>query len=457
MASAALFVSACGSSSDTAVSADSGNSAGSTNPPAALTAPTDQASAVEFQYQRVGETMTAMQKMSDGQYRATAALNDARYSEWDAFWNDTYPVLAEDVRRASVNLQASEEHIRRLVYGLNPQQKLVPEAIFVLTVVAIVADIYNKEYGPNGRLTRPPSQPEKDAFFEQRVEYYKDTMKLPDIQARTRARADVGSVGTLRAVRDVGIPKATTFVIDAGLKPAAGLVSKTAGGVLDIREVREKTGMLKDSLTALLWQKSCKTGAPAAKRLVASQSVGAALEESETVIASKDVDNCLLYFCSTGENQCDQVPPGEWEGAVFLPGHLRDVDLDVRIGSGLRTTLRASPVAVTDIGKAPTQAACSQTQNQGGNTADTRVVELGQVGGTFNLGYNMQTIKDRIQVFHDRKSILDTGCVSGSATKTIPYDGLSSFVSISVLPNCDPSQRNRTTVWSYSVTCPAAP
>ncbi len=63
-------------------------------------------------------------------------------------------------------------------------------------------------------------------------------------------------------------------------------------------------------------------------------------------------------------------------------------------------------------------------------------------------------IRDRIRILHDGLVLLDTGCVSGRATRMLNFSGLASFVSVEVLPNC--SGTTSGTAWNYTLACPGS-
>ena len=96
-------------------------------------------------------------------------------------------------------------------------------------------------------------------------------------------------------------------------------------------------------------------------------------------------------------------------------------------------------------------AQCSATQNAGGDTPDTRTIELGKTAGSFAFSYETYTQEDRIIVKYGASTLFDTGCVGANGTKTLSYSGTSSQITVQVIPNC---KGGTGTAWNYTVSCP---
>jgi len=96
-------------------------------------------------------------------------------------------------------------------------------------------------------------------------------------------------------------------------------------------------------------------------------------------------------------------------------------------------------------------AACSTQQVAGGNTPETRIIEMGKSSGTFSFGYNTFTIPDEMIVTYEGKVLFDTGCVGQSDVVTLSYAGVSTKISVQVKPNC---QGDTSTGWEFTVGCP---
>jgi hypothetical protein len=98
-------------------------------------------------------------------------------------------------------------------------------------------------------------------------------------------------------------------------------------------------------------------------------------------------------------------------------------------------------------------AQCNQQQVAGGNTADTRTIELGKTSGTFMFYYNTYTVPDRIVLacYGSGTRLYDTGCYGRSATVSVPFSCSTSIITATVTPNCSYTGN---TAWEYTVNCP---
>lgn len=100
-------------------------------------------------------------------------------------------------------------------------------------------------------------------------------------------------------------------------------------------------------------------------------------------------------------------------------------------------------------------ASCNAQQVAGGDTADSRNVELGKKSGTFNFTYNTYSIQDRIVLRCETggSTLYDTGCVGASATQAVPFSCSTTKITVSVTPNCA-NPGGTGTAWDYTVSCP---
>ncbi len=98
-------------------------------------------------------------------------------------------------------------------------------------------------------------------------------------------------------------------------------------------------------------------------------------------------------------------------------------------------------------------AQCNAQQVAGGDTPDTRTIELGKNEGTIAFSYETYRIKDRIIVTYEGKVLHDSGCVGTGGTKTVnlTYKGQSTQIQVRVEPNCAGESG---TAWNYTVNCP---
>ena len=96
-------------------------------------------------------------------------------------------------------------------------------------------------------------------------------------------------------------------------------------------------------------------------------------------------------------------------------------------------------------------AQCSATQNAGADTPDMRTIELGKTSGTFVFAYETFSQQDQIIVRYNGATLFDTGCVGANGSKSLPYAGTSSQITVQVIPNC---KGGSGTAWNYTVSCP---
>jgi hypothetical protein len=95
---------------------------------------------------------------------------------------------------------------------------------------------------------------------------------------------------------------------------------------------------------------------------------------------------------------------------------------------------------------------CSTQQFAGGDTADTRTLEMGKSSGTFQFSYQTYDIADQMIVTYEGKTLLDTGCVARSESVDLRYAGASTQVTVQVKPNCSGASNH--TEWTFTVGCP---
>ncbi|MFZ5906411.1 MAG: hypothetical protein ACOYVJ_03240 [Nitrospirota bacterium] len=96
---------------------------------------------------------------------------------------------------------------------------------------------------------------------------------------------------------------------------------------------------------------------------------------------------------------------------------------------------------------------CSQVNLPGGDTPETRTINLGKKSGTFRFDYDTQNQEDRMRVIYQGSTLFDSGCVGTKGTRTqwISYSGSSSQITVSVEPNC---YGGTGTAWEFTVFCP---
>ena len=118
-------------------------------------------------------------------------------------------------------------------------------------------------------------------------------------------------------------------------------------------------------------------------------------------------------------------------------------------GSAAVTPIAGSTTPLT-IPLAPV-VTCNDTQVAGGDTPDTRVVDLGQTAGTFQFDFETFSQADQIVVSYEGGILFDTSCVGAGGTQPLSYSGSSTGVTVQVFPNC---AGGTGTQWTYTVHCP---
>jgi hypothetical protein len=94
---------------------------------------------------------------------------------------------------------------------------------------------------------------------------------------------------------------------------------------------------------------------------------------------------------------------------------------------------------------------CNETTVPGGDTAETHTFGLGQTSGSFVFDWDTFFQPDRIVVRYEGGVLFDSGCVGGSGSENLAFDGGSSEVTVEVTPNCAGGSG---TSWEFTVRCP---
>lgn len=95
--------------------------------------------------------------------------------------------------------------------------------------------------------------------------------------------------------------------------------------------------------------------------------------------------------------------------------------------------------------------ACNDTQVAGGDTADSRFVEMGKSAATFQFDFETFSQQDRVIVTYQGSTLFDTGCVGANGSRQLSYSGTATRVNVQVIPNC---AGGTGTSWNYTVHCP---
>ena len=98
--------------------------------------------------------------------------------------------------------------------------------------------------------------------------------------------------------------------------------------------------------------------------------------------------------------------------------------------------------------------ACSAQQVPGGDTPDTRTIELGKTSGTFIFTYETYAQEDQMIVRYQGAPVFTSACVGtrGARKETINFNGTSTSIEVQVIPNC--ARPGTGTQWYYTVSCP---
>ena len=102
----------------------------------------------------------------------------------------------------------------------------------------------------------------------------------------------------------------------------------------------------------------------------------------------------------------------------------------------------------------PDGGGCNSNQVAGGNAPETRTIELGKKNGAVTFSWDMKKVKDQMKVVYQGVTVFDTGCVSLTGTKDIPFAGTKTSMDVAVTPNCEAGSAGMTTVWSFNLSCP---
>ena len=110
-----------------------------------------------------------------------------------------------------------------------------------------------------------------------------------------------------------------------------------------------------------------------------------------------------------------------------------------------------TPTSPAGSSRPTASAKCDEQQVAGGDTPETREIDMGTKSGNFDFEYDTYTIKDQMIIKYEGKVLFDTGCVGASGTKTISYSGKSTKITVEVHPNC---AGETDTAWEFTTKCP---
>jgi hypothetical protein len=185
-------------------------------------------------------------------------------------------------------------------------------------------------------------------------------------------------------------------------------------------------------------------------------------QEEET--CKTDVDCPLGHVCSGGKCVSSAYPPyGPPPGGAGEPGKdwtgwaARPPGPTQPQKQPPATVQPAQPQKLPPVATQPMQppadtrtVTCSTTAKSGADAPETINVKVGKFAGTAKFYYNMYTVKDRMIVQYGGRTLLDTGCVSGSKTVQLSLTGVSDAVTVIVQPACE----KKGTKWDFRLECP---
>jgi len=176
----------------------------------------------------------------------------------------------------------------------------------------------------------------------------------------------------------------------------------------------------------------------------------AAAIEPSAACSPGDID-CGTFCCPGGTPVCE---PG---GDCCAPHGFTDcccpsnAPLCESDGSCHAMTTTTSPPSATTT-TLPSCGVCNDEQVAGGDTPDTRVIQLGLSSGTSEFDFDTFSIPDQIIVSYEGRVLFDTGCVGTSGTQPLVYSGNSAEMTVEVRPNCQGGTTG--TAWQYTLHCP---
>jgi hypothetical protein len=161
--------------------------------------------------------------------------------------------------------------------------------------------------------------------------------------------------------------------------------------------------------------------------------------------------DCGTFCCDSATPVCE--PNGDCCAAYGFtdcccPSNAPLCESDGLCHAATTTTVSLSATTTT----LPSCGICNDQQVAGGDTPDTRIIELGQVSGTAQFDFDTYSIPDDIIVTYEGRVLLDTGCVGTSGSQSLPYSGSSTAMTVEVRPNCQGGTSG--TQWDYTLHCP---
>ena len=296
--------------------------------------PTSTAQAVQQQSTAAAALESLVEELIAGDNAANTALDEERYADFDAYWQQDYPDWVDRFSEAADRFAQTEQNLAMRALTEEARSaaarsgegdparvtaKVVPLPI-VLLAAATFTGIAIKERERLARLNDGVDEDETQAIIDARAAYLRATQGLNEIQARVRAQTDVAQVEVLRGLK-AGIEHARQFATEQATTFFGSYLPETLGGVVDLFDNAGKLDEIRDNATVLLSDPGCDASARSRSATAPAKALDA-------------FPVCRVRFCDASDVQCDNVPEGEWATSIFADGFLRDeVVVDVQSGT----------------------------------------------------------------------------------------------------------------------------
>lgn len=286
------LLSQCGSSSDD----------GSAN------LPKNTVEAVEQQTKAAKDVRALFIELAIAENAAHDALDNQDFDEWNRYWREDYPDWVDRLGIAAEEFERTESNLVTLLSEAEGAQKFVPLPVVVLAAVTISA-IYVKEQERLAAMKQPPPQSDTDAAINRRAAYL-EKQGLSPSQSRVRATAEIGEIETLVSLKN-GIEHARDFVVEQIPNFLTGYLPERIGQLIDLYDLQGKLGQLHTNVVDAIWSsEGCDTNSDQKA------------DFDDDFVAN--YASCQVAFCNVADEQCEDIPAGDWNVAVFATGLIRD-------------------------------------------------------------------------------------------------------------------------------------
>jgi hypothetical protein len=219
------------------------------------------------------------------------------------------------------------------------------------------------------------------------------------------------------------------------------------------REFIEKgNGSTMNELVNKVWGQAQTKGATScALRVIGSKDVIVLpLPSNErTLVQTSNSDDCIISEVSSGAATVRSAKKPE---GVPLNSGKRYTYCGENTPDKLEGFDPANESVEMQVFRAPERGLkfCDREQVSGGQEINTRTIQLTAKEGEIRISYDMYGIPDRLEVKYEGRQLLDTGSVSGNNTVSIPFQGNSAQVEVTLTGN----QQESGTEWRYTLFCP---